>query len=439
MSVNTFPKNFLWGAATAATQIEGAWDEDGKCPSIWDMAKPKHVKYGEDCHNACDHYHRYKEDVKLMKEIGLKSYRFSVNWCRIMPEKGKVNPKGIQFYQNLVTELKHAGVEPMCTLFHWDTPQWVQEEGGWLSDSTITYFCEYVRVMVEALSDKVTYWMTLNEPSCFIMNGYMQGAHAPFKRNYLCLSKASRVCMLCHGKAVQIIRANAKTTPKIGIAMAASSFVPKDESTEAIQEAYHLSFDGDMGAMSNSWFCDPMLAGKGVTAYGVYKTSMKDIDEIYQPLDFLGINVYSPLQEGAWFGKAKTVQGAARTSMGWIVDERCLYWTIRFMHERYGLPIMVTENGCADNDYVCLDGKIHDPQRADFIHRYLGGVKRAVEEGIPVIGYQYWSFMDNFEWAEGYDPRFGLIFVDYENDCKRILKDSAYEYKRIIESNGAEI
>lgn len=436
MSVNTFPKDFLWGAATAATQIEGAWNEDGKCPSIWDMAKPKHVRYGEDCHYSCDHYHRYKEDVQLMKEMGLKSYRFSINWCRIMPEKGKVNPKGVVFYQNLVKELQIAGIEPICVLYHWDLPQWVQDEGGWMNDSTVAYFGEYVKVMVEALSEDVTYWITLNEPSCFSMNGHMQGVHAPFKHNYLSLSKTSRVCMLAHGKAVKIIREFAKTTPKIGISMAVGAFIPKEETKEAIKEAYELSFEGNMGAMSNSWFCDPILAGKGVTAYGVYKTSMKEIDEIYQPLDFVGINVYAPLQEGSWFGKAKAPQGASRNSLGWIVDGRCLYWIIRFMYERYGLPIMVTENGFSDNDAVCLDGKVHDPQRTDFIYRYLGGVKQALEEEIPVIGYQYWSLMDNFEWAEGYDPRFGLIFVDYDKDYKRILKDSAYEYKKIIECNG---
>lgn len=196
MSKSVFQKDFLWGAATAATQIEGAWNEDGKCPSIWDVAPEKRIKNGDTCHDACDHYHRYKEDVALMKEMGLKTYRFSINWCRIMPAKGQVNEKGIVFYKELVNELINAGIEPLVTLFHWETPQWVQEEGGWLSDNTITYFTEYVKVVVDALSDQVTWWMTLNEPQCYIMNGYMVGAHAPFKHKYLSLSKMSRVCML---------------------------------------------------------------------------------------------------------------------------------------------------------------------------------------------------------------------------------------------------
>ena len=436
MSKSVFQKDFLWGAATAATQIEGAWNEDGKCPSIWDVAPEKRIKNGDTCHDACDHYHRYKEDVALMKEMGLKTYRFSINWCRIMPAKGQVNEKGIVFYKELVNELINAGIEPLGTLFHWETPQWVQEEGGWLSDNTITYFTEYVKVVVDALSDQVTWWMTLNEPQCYIMNGYMVGAHAPFKHKYLSLSKMSRVCMLCHGKAVKIIRERAKTTPKVGIAMATTCVIPENESVEAIEKAYNATYTGQMGTMGNAWFCDPMLKGESVTAYGIYRTSKKDLDEIFQPLDFVGINTYSPM-EGGNYGQGNKNQkpGCSRNSMGWLVDEGCLYWTIRFMYKRYGLPIIVTENGYSDNDSVCLDGKVHDPQRTDFIYRYLGGVKRAISEGIPVIGYQYWSLMDNFEWAEGYSPRFGLIYIDFETQ-ERILKDSAYEYKKIIETNG---
>lgn len=431
-----FFKDFLWGAATAATQVEGAWDEDGKCPSIWDVAPKKKINNGDNCHIACDHYHRYKEDVALMKEIGLKSYRFSINWCRIMPQKGRVNEKGIEFYKNLVKELKNAGIEPLVTLFHWDTPQWVQEEGGWKSDSTIKYFIEYVKVMVDALSDQVTYWMTLNEPQCYIMNGYMVGKHAPFKKNFLSLNKTSRIAMLCHGKAVKMIRERAKLTPKVGIAMATSCIIPKDNSPEEVEKAYHESYDSQMGLMSNTWFCDPILAGKPVKAFGIYKTSKKDLKEIYQPLDFVGINTYSPMGGGNYgMGDSKQIPGCSKNSMGWIVDDRCLEYTLKNVYKRYGLPIMITENGYADNDSVCLDGKVHDPQRTDFIKRYLGGVARAMESGVPVIGYQYWSLMDNFEWAEGYGPRFGLVYVDYVSQ-QRIIKDSAYEYKKIIHTGA---
>lgn len=439
MRTSPFPEKFLWGAASASAQIEGAYNEDGKGLSIWDVADKRHLKNGETCHVACDHYHHYKEDVAMMKEIGLKSYRFSLSWPRIIPEKGKVNEKGIAFYRELIRELRNAGIEPLVTIFHWDLPVWVYEEGGWKNKCIIKYFEEYTKVVVEAFSDEVTYWMTMNEPQCFIMNGYLQGAHAPFKRNYLSLSRLTQICMLSHAATVRMIRKYARKPPKVGIAMASGAFIPKDETTEAIEKARLKTFGEGIGLMGNGWWMDPVLAGKPVKAFNFYKTSVKDLPEINQTLDFVGVNVYQPFMEGSWEGQNSSLPtGTRKTSMGWIVDERVIYWTIRFVYERYGLPVMVTENGYADNDFICVDGKVHDPQRTDFIHRYLGGVKRAISEDIPVLGYQYWAIMDNFEWSEGYDPRFGLIFVDYQTQ-KRILKDSAYEYAKIIAGNGGNI
>ena len=434
--MGVFPKDFLWGAATAAPQIEGGWDADGRSPSIWDVAPPEKIKNGDNCHTACDHYHRYKEDVQLMKELGLKSYRFSISWSRVIPQEGKVNPKGLQFYSDLVDELIANGIEPMVTIFHWDTPVWVYEKGGWLSESIISLFAEYTKVVVEALSDRVKYWMPMNEPQCFIMNGYMQGAHAPFKHNYLALSKLTRICMLTFAESVKTVRKYAKQPVKVGIAMAAGAYVPKDDSPEAIAEARHKSFYAGLGSMGNRWWSDPIFKGETVTAYGVYRSRKKDMPKIQCDLDFVGVNVYQPFQDGSWGNKPQTGISEDRlTSMGWVIDGRVLYWTIRFYHERYGLPVLVSENGMADRDTVSTDGAVHDPKRIAFIHEYLDGVKQAVSEGIPVLGYQYWSLMDNFEWAEGYDPRFGLIHVDYETQ-KRTLKDSAYEYKQIIETNG---
>lgn len=276
----------------------------------------------------------------------------------------------------------------------------------------------------------------MNEPQCFIMNGYMVGSHAPFRHDYLALSKLTRNCMFAHAEAVKTIRKWAKIPPKVGIAMASGAFVPESEDQKSVEEARRKSFEMGLGLMGNRWWMDPILAGKPIRCCGVYRSRQKDMKKICQPLDFVGVNVYQPFNSAAWGGESETsVAGLPRTSMGWIVDERVLYWTLRFVYDRYKLPIMVTENGMADNDFVCLDGKVHDPQRTDYIKRYLGSVKHAVNEGIPVLGYQYWSIMDNFEWAEGYDPRFGLIFVDYGTG-KRIVKDSAYEYKKIIESNG---
>lgn len=436
MNKNSFSKDFLWGAASASAQVEGGWKEGGRTPSIWDMAKAKKIKNGDNCHVACDHYHHWREDVALMKELGLKSYRFSISWSRVIPEEGKVNAEGLKFYSDLVDALKDAGIEPLVTIYHWDMPVWVYKKGGWLSERIIPLFRDYTKAVVDALSDRVKWWIPMNEPQCFIMNGYMQGAHAPFKHDYLALSKLTRICMLAHAESVKTIRQYAKQKPMVGIAMASGAFVPENETAEKIEEARRQTVETGMGLMSNRWWMDPMLAGKPVQAYGVYSTKEKDMAEIHQPLDFVGLNIYTPFNHAAWGGeKNAPTTGLPRTSIGWVVDERVMYWAVRFIYERYKLPIMITENGMADNDFMCLDGKVHDPQRIDFIKRYLGQLKRAVGEGYPVLGYQHWSIMDNFEWAEGYDPRFGLIFVDYVAG-KRIVKDSAWEYKRIIETNG---
>jgi len=435
MSNTVFPKEFLWGAATAAAQIEGAWDVDGRTPSIWDMAPKGKIKNDDTCHDACDHYHHMKEDVALMKELGLKSYRFSISWSRVIPREGEINEKGLQFYSELVDELRKNNIEPMVTIFHWDTPVWVYEKGGWLSESVIPLFAEYTKVVVDALSDRVTYWMPMNEPQCFIMNGYMQGAHAPFKHNYLALSKLTRICLLAHAESVKMIRKYAKTSPKVGIAMAAGAFIPKDDSQEALEEARRKTFYEGLGTMGNRWWSDPLFKGEPVTAYGVYRMRKKDMPLVKCDMDFIGANVYQPFYDGSWGDKTpEDITEDDKTSMGWVIDGRVLYYTIKFFHERYGLPVMVTENGMADNDVV-MDGKVEDKKRIRFMKQYLDGVKRAVSEGIPVLGYQYWSLMDNFEWAEGYGPRFGLIHVDYDTK-KRTIKNSGYEYKKIIESNG---
>ena len=439
MNKHGFPDGFLWGASSAAPQIEGAWNEDGRSPSIWDVAPEKKIKNGENCRTACDHYHRFREDVALMKQIGLKSYRFSVSWSRVMPEEGKVNPKGLQFYSDLVDTLLAAGIEPLVTIFHWDMPLWVYQKGGWLSERIVPLFREYTKTVVEALSDRVTWWMTINEPACFIMNSYLQGVHAPFKRNYLALSKLSRNAMLAHGAAVETIRKYAKRTPKVGIALSSGAFVPEDESPEKIEWARQHSMETGSGLMANRWWMDPILAGKPVRAYGVFASKEKDMAAIHQPLDFLGLNIYTSMNYSAWNGDGQPSKpGLPRNSLGWVIDERVMYWNVRFVFERYGLPVMITENGLAANDSISLDGKVHDPNRTDFIRRYLKQLKRAINEDIPVIGYQHWSVMDNFEWAEGYDPRFGLVYVDYATQ-NRIIKESAWTYKHLIETNGAEL
>jgi len=323
MEKTVFPKNFLWGAATAAAQVEGGWNEGGRTPSIWDVAKSKHIKYGDNCHTASDHYHHWKEDVALMQQLGLKSYRFSVSWSRVIPEEGKVNENGLRFYSDLIDALKAAGIEPLLTVYHWDMPLWVYKKGGWLSEKIIPLFRAYTKVLVDAFSDRISWWMPMNEPQCFIMNGYMQGVHAPFKHDYLALSQLTRNCMLAHAQAVQTIRKYAKLPPKIGISMATGCFVPENESEEKIEQARIMSMETGMGLMGNRWWMDPMLAGRPVRAYGVYSSKEKDMKKIAQPLDFVGLNIYTPYNYSDWGGDKKAkLTGLPRTSIGWVVDER---------------------------------------------------------------------------------------------------------------------
>lgn len=431
----SFPDRFLWGAASAATQIEGAWQEDGKCASIWDVAG-KHIKNGDTCHVACDHYHRYKEDVALMKELGLKSYRFSVNWCRIMPEKGKINQKGLDFYRNLVSELRNAGIEPMVTLYHWDLPVWMDKLGGWKSPKIIDRYLEYVKVVVEALSDDVRYWITFNEPQVFIMMGYVMGSFAPFKHAIFSYQNCLRHMLLAHGRAVQLIRETAKTPPIIGIALASSAYIPDSENEADLKDAAQKSFESRIGEGSNSLYMDPIGLGKASKMLR-RKLSPEDLKVISSPIDFVGLNVYQS-SNSMINPEGYDTERFPKTGLGWVIDGRCIYWTIRQYWERYRIPIMITENGMAADDHVSADGGVHDAMRKQFLSDFLCNVKRAVDEGIPVIGYQHWAVMDNMEWCEGYAPRFGLIHVDYTTQ-KRTIKDSARFYAEIIRANGANL
>ena len=440
-----FPKDFLWGAASAAAQVEGAWNEDGRGPSIWDVLYPGHTKYNEGPLQACDHYHRYREDVALMKKMGLKSYRFSVSWSRILPDgTEKINQKGIEFYQSLVRELKAAGIEPMVTLYHWDLPYALYLQGGWKNPQIPDWFAAYTKIVVEALSDQVQYWMTLNEPQCFVGIGHLQGRHAPFLDEPASLRPVTRHVLLAHAKAVQTIRQYAKLPPKVGYAPTGPVFSPcGDESEAAIAEAYRRTMEVE-GCYSISWWCDPVLLGRVpepmAKALGADVFTPQELELLHQPLDYLGFNVYNACaaqQPGSEY-TANTWQGSPRTAMEWPITPDCIYWAIRFLNQRYGRPILITENGMANTDFVMLDGKVHDPQRIDYVHRHLLAARRALQEGYPLIGYTYWSIMDNYEWAEGYSKRFGLIYVDYRT-MERITKDSAAWYAHVIATNGSEL
>ena len=432
----SFPQNFLWGAASAAPQVEGGWNEGGRTPSIWDVGIEGKVKHNETPHVACDTYHRYREDAKLMKSLGLRSYRFSVSWSRVMPEEGVLNPEGLRFYSDFVDALLEQGIEPLVTLYHWDQPLWMYERGGWQKDNAAQLFAQYAAALAKTLGDRVTYWITFNEPSVFVGQGYKTGTHAPFRRDDLAVHTAvSRGVLLAHGMAVKAIRENAEKTPKIGMSLAGGGFTPVTEDAAGIEEARFLTYENSPGCQATIWWSDTAIFGRPPEALAKV-LSADDLKTICQPLDFFGYNIYH--SKNFMDGKPGVYSGMPRTSMGWTITPEILYWLTRFHYERYHLPILVTENGMANTDFTMLDGKVHDPQRCDFVLRYLAQLKKAVDEGIPVLGYQYWSLVDNFEWAEGYDKRFGIVYVDYRTG-ERIPKDSAWLYRDIIAANGENL
>lgn len=423
-----FQNDFLWGAATAAPQIEGGWNADGRTPSVWDILPAEQIKNEDSPKSGCEHYSHWREDVTLMQQIGLKAYRFSISWSRVIPERGKVNEKGLQFYKNLVSSLRAAGIEPMVTLFHWDLPAWLVKDQGWDGETIVEDFVFYVKTVVDALSDQVTWWLTFNEPQNFATDVTNSLWEHDIKR-------ATRNILLAHGKAAQEIRKRAKTPPKIGMAIMGMCVAPVDGAIDE-EAAYEMTFSDLAGAMGMSWWLDPVILGK-IPKPLLDTLSDKDISEICQKLDFFAGNVYFAGNYYKRPGRPNPLryEGYPTSSANMPIVPECMHWFPKFCYRRYGLPILITENGFSNIDFVMSDGKVHDPQRADFIRRYLLELRRAAEENIPVIGYLYWSLLDNFEWTSGYDPRFGLVYVDYKTK-KRTVKDSAMFYKEVIESNG---
>ena len=450
---NSFPPGFIWGAAAAAYQIEGAWDADGKGPSVWDMLCRQKGRVWENHtgDTACDHYHRHREDVSLMAGLGLQAYRLSVSWPRVLPAgAGKINEAGLGFYDRLVDELLAAGITPWVTLFHWDFPYELFLRGGWLNPDSPKWFSEYTQVVVDRLSDRVSHWITLNEPQCFIGMGHLTGEHAPgLKLGMREVLQAGHHALLAHGRAVQTIRARAKSRPVIGWAPVGSVHYPVSETPENIAAAYAgMDAVWPDNCWNNRWWGDAPVLGSypeaALKAYGknAPRFADSDFDVIKQPLDFYGCNIYAatPTQAGpdGEIVVAPLEPGSPHTHFLWKRTDDALYWGTKFLHERYKLPVVITENGLTLNDWVSLDGAVHDPLRIDFLHRYLLGLHRAMRDGIDVRGYFHWSIMDNFEWAEGYKHRFGLVHVDYATQ-KRTLKDSARWYADVIRTRGANL
>ncbi len=448
--MSAFPKGFVWGAASSAYQIEGAASEDGKGVSVWDTLcrRPGTVREGQTGIVACDHYHRFREDVALMKAIGLHAYRFSIAWSRVLPEGiGKPNPKGLAFYDQLVNDLLEAGIQPFVTLFHWDYPQALFNLGGWLNPSSPDWFAEYAGLMAHTLGDRVKFWMTHNEPQIFVGMGQPDDVTAPeIKLKWKELLLIGHNALLGHGKAVQALRAGCPSAVQIGMAPVGNVKIPASHSPLDIEAARQSMFAANRyDFWNNSWFSDPVFLKQypedGMMFYGNDMPAIgpEDFETIGQPLDFYGVNIYTGdvVRAGAE-GIPEPVAhpvGHGITTIQWSIASEALYWGPRFLYERYGKPIYIMENGIANMDWLHLDGKVHDPQRIDFMKRYLSALCRATADGTDIRGYFHWSVMDNFEWAEGYRQRFGLIYVDYATQ-QRVLKDSALWYHDVIVTNG---
>lgn len=450
-----FPDGFTWGAAAASYQIEGAKDEDGKGQSVWDMfcERPGAVFEGHSGAVACDHYHRYGQDVAYMAELGLQAYRMSISWPRVLPEgRGQLNERGFEFYDRLVDSLLEKKITPYVTLFHWDYPLELFHQGGWLCRDSSDWFAQYAAAVVERLSDRVTHYFTLNEPQVYLGHGHHDGHHAPgLTLPFSQVLLAGHHTLVGHGKAVQAMRAAAKQKLFLSYAPVAMPKLPKDDSSESVEFARKATFDVTRAdCWVNSWWMDPVVLGtypeQGLEFFGKDAPPIRDGDMeiISSPIDALGVNIYEgrtvvPNPDGSIAALEEMAPaGAPRSAFNWPITPDALYWGPRFLHERYKIPLYITENGLSGRDWVHRDGKVHDPHRIDFTCRYLRALRRAISDGADVRGYFHWSILDNFEWAAGYRERFGLIHVDYQTQ-QRTPKDSFDWYRRVIASNGEHL
>jgi beta-glucosidase len=447
-----FPQDFLWGAATAAYQIEGAATEGGRTPSIWDTFSrmPGRVADGHTGDVACDHYHRYRDDVRIMADLGLRAYRLSLSWPRLQPHgTGPINQAGLDFYRRLVDELLEHGIEPWITLYHWDLPQPLEDRGGWPERDTAARFAEYAELAYPALSDRVRYWTTLNEPWCSAFLGYASGLHAPGRAEAPASVAAAHHLLLAHGLAVQAMRAQ-RPDAAIGITLNLYAVTPRSDEPQDVDAARRI--DG----LANRSFLEPLLRGRypddviedlrTISDFGHVHDG--DLETITAEIDNLGINYYSRHVVGAgdeaelpshWPGSEQVrfhSTGLPVTAMGWEIDADGLLETLRRVNDEYtDLPLYVTENGAAFDDEVGPDGTVDDPQRRDYIEKHLRACHQAINEGIPLRGYFAWSLLDNYEWSWGYTRRFGMVYVDYPTQ-QRIPKLSARWYAEVTRRNG---
>jgi beta-glucosidase len=442
-----FPQDFIWGVAASSYQIEGAVNEDGRGESIWDRFSHTagNTAGGDTGDISCDHYHHYVEDVKLMAELGVKSYRFSIAWPRILPMgTGKVNETGLDFYDRLLDELGKANIDPMATLYHWDLPQALDDEGGWLNRKTADYFAEYTDVVTRRFGDRIKLWGTINEPICVAMLGYFLGMHAPGHRDESMkeMNKALHHLLLGHGKAVEVLRKNVPDA-KVGAMINIYPVYPAtdSEADKAAAERFYM--------YHNHWFTAAMYTGEypalGLELFADAAPEILpgDMEIISTPTDYIGLNYYSRLvaahneqANGPLQVEIVKVPDVEYTAMEWEVYPDGLQAVIERVYREYKpKEIFIAENGCAMNDFVSSDGKVHDPQRVSYLRRHLQTLHNTIGKGIPVKGYYVWSLMDNFEWSHGYAKRFGIIHVDYET-LKRTPKDSFEYYQKVINNKA---
>jgi beta-glucosidase len=446
MNTLTFPKDFIWGVATSAYQIEGAWNEDGRGASIWDTFShtPGKVRNNENGDVAADHYHCWKEDIALMSELGIKAYRFSTAWPRILPDgTGKVNKKGLDFYDRLVDELLKRKIEPYVCLFHWDLPQTLQDKGGWPNRDTTGHFAEYARVVADRLGDRVNVWFTHNEPWVAAFVGHFLGEHAPGKNDIGAAVKSLHHLLLSHGLAADVIRSTVKHPVKIGITLNLNPVHPATDSKKDAEAAERV----DM--FMNRMVLDPLLKGtspiqestiaKALTARVIQDG---DLEKIRQ-LDLLGVNYYSRavMKHSSKIPVVNVEQvqpeGSEYSGM-WEIYPEGMYETLKQVWAyQPTCELMVTENGIPVPDGVDFDGRVRDERRIRYLRNHIAQVHRAIQDGIPVKGYFHWSLMDNFEWNLGYGQRFGLVYVNFKTQ-KRTIKDSGRWFAKVIQENGFE-
>lgn len=442
--ISKFPEDFLWGVATSAYQIEGAWNEDGKGPSIWDTFAhtPGKIRDGSTGDVACDHYHRWREDIALMKELGLKAYRFSVSWPRVIPQgRGPLNPKGLDFYDRLVDGLLEVGIVPFLTLYHWDLPQALQNLGGWVNRDVAYYFADYAAVLARRLGDRVIYWATHNEPWVMSWVAHGWGEHAPGMRNPKAALQAAHHLLLSHGLAVDVIRDQVGPKAQVGIVLDLSPIYPASDDPKDRVASWQA--DG----FRNRWFLDPLFRGSYPTdmwnLFGklVPKVKPGDMAQISRRLDFLGVNYYTRTivahdPRERFHVRYVPAETGERTAMGWEIYPSGLYEILVRLHREYQVPtLFVTENGAAFNEELSSDGQIRDEKRIQYLKAHIQQAHRAILDGVPLKGYFVWSLLDNFEWAHGYTKRFGIVYVDYKT-LRRIPKESARWYAKVIANNG---